>query len=232
MPATSGGVEYRPPAPACAVHRSVDDNPARRPGLAAHWHQSTIQAIAGNPVYSGDAHAYSRRATKTRGKRREVLRPVEERVVVRDVAAVLVASDVAEAVQSRLAPNKTVATSNTCKPEAALLRRGCTRCGYCGRAMRVMNHTSGTICRCEAGNRDSFGGPHHGTTAVVFVRAVWRRAESILTRPEVSPGRGETTRPGPTGRRSTADSPRPSASGQTPFASRPGWTTTRPWPPS
>ena len=150
-----------------------------------HWHWSTIRAIVGNPIYSGDAHAYRWKATKTQGRRTQVLRPTEEQTVVNDVAPVLVSPEVVHAARARLAVNKKLATRNNQNPEAALLRGGYALCGYCGGTMQVNNHRSGTLYRCETSNRDKFGCPHHCIMAAVLDTAAWQRVEAVLTRPAV-----------------------------------------------
>lgn len=156
--------------------------PTRR---GTHWHYSTVRAIVGHPAYTGTVEAYRWKRTRTRGKYSQTLRPAAERVAVAGAAPVLVEPEVAAAARDRLARNKTLSARNNRDPEAALLRGGYVRCGYCGHTMRVMNHKSGTLYRCETGNRDKFGCPHHCIMAGIIDGAVWERVEAVLTRPEI-----------------------------------------------
>jgi site-specific DNA recombinase len=81
--------------------------------------------------------------------------------------------------------NKRTATRNNAKPEAALLRGGYIRCGYCGLAMRVQNEDRGTFYRCNTSSRDQNGCPHHMISAHIIDGEVLRRMQSILSQPEI-----------------------------------------------
>ncbi len=154
-------------------------------GRSAKWHVSSIRALLKNPVCVGDADAYRWMVAKVRGKRVQRLRPEGERIRISGVATPLVTPAVFRAAQERLAVNKWTATRNNRDPEAALLRGGYVRCGYCGFVMQVQNDARGAFYRCNTTSRDQNGCPYHVISARILDRAVWQRVEAVLTRPEI-----------------------------------------------
>ncbi len=88
-----------------------------------------------------------------------------------------------EAALARLARNKAEATRHSSDPEATLLRAGFVRCGHCSHALHAARHRGGAmhLYRC---NRER-GCPNFSISARVLDCAVWRRVESVLTRPDI-----------------------------------------------
>lgn len=78
-----------------------------------------------------------------------------------------------------------MATRNNAQPEAALLRGGYARCGYCGHAMRVRNEDRGTFYTCNTSSRDQHGCPFHVISAHILDQAVLDKLQLVLNRPEV-----------------------------------------------
>jgi site-specific DNA recombinase len=104
-------------------------------------------------------------------------------VLFADVIPPLVSRELAAAAQAQLARNWTESIRNNRNPEAALLRGGFARCGYCGKTLRVSG-TNNTY-QCNRSNQDRYGCPSFAITCHVLDAAVWARVEAVLTRPEV-----------------------------------------------
>lgn len=161
------------------------------------WCYQTVRFIVTNPAYCGRAVAWRYahvRPEKSRSGhtgRTPVIRPVSEQVSLPDgVVPPLVTAETFEAVQTRLSLNRARSARNNRHPEAALLRGGFVRCGYCGNVMRLQ--TKGTDglpkqYRCGrlgggAGGQRCFG---HGISILELDTAVWQRVEMVLTQPEI-----------------------------------------------
>ena len=106
----------------------------------AKWTPAVTRALLLRSVYTGDADAFALRYTRRPdgGQTRRATLP-EERMRVLNVAPAIVTVEQHAAVQARLAINKQTSPRNNRQPEAALLRSGFIRCGYCGWAMAVRN---------------------------------------------------------------------------------------------
>ncbi len=92
----------------------------------------------------------------------------------------LVDREVFDRVQERLTINKQRSVRNNRYPEAALLRDGFARCGYCGRTMVVCN--AGTTYGCDSGFLGRCA--HHKIQIKELDGAVWSRVATLLTQPE------------------------------------------------
>lgn len=154
-------------------------------GRSAKWHVSTIRTLLANPVYGGQSVANRWTVTKVKGKRRQKPTPETQHVRIENVAPPIVSQEMLNAARDRLAVNKRVATRNNANPEAALLRGGFIRCGYCGLAMRVQNQNRGTFYRCNTSSRDQNGCPHHMISAHIIDGAVLQRMQHILSQPQI-----------------------------------------------
>jgi site-specific DNA recombinase len=97
----------------------------------------------------------------------------------------LVAPEILAAARARLTLNKRMATRTNAQPEAALLRGGYARCGYCGHAMRVRNEDRGTFYTCNTSSRDQHGCPFHVISAHILDQAVLDKLQLVLNRPEL-----------------------------------------------
>ncbi len=153
----------------------------------AVWLGATITKMVKHPVYAGQATAWrwSRERVKGGGvKQRQ--RAAEEQVIVDGVAPALVPTEMAATAMARLAINKREATRNNRSAEAALLRAGFARCGYCGNALTVNNGTKGgPSYHCGTTARDRHGCPYFGMKASTLDAAVWDKVSAVLTRPDV-----------------------------------------------
>lgn len=176
----AGGVSARQMS--LALTREAVPTPS---GRSATWHVSTIRTLLANPVYGGEPAAYRWSVKKVKGKRHQRPRPEADHVRVGDVAPPIVTPDVLRAARGRLAVNKRTAVRNNANPEAALLRGGYIRCGYCGLAMRVQNEERGTFYRCNTSSRDQYGCPHHVISAHIIDGAVLDKMQLVLNQPEV-----------------------------------------------
>lgn len=148
------------------------------------WRPSSIKAILENPIYRGEVHLLKTegvRDDRTR-RRRMVARPVEDRVVLTNVAPALVTDEVWRKANEQRAAGRKFSVRSARHPEATLLRSGFIRCGYCGSAMSVVNSPGRSVgYRCFRPRRDC---PHS-----VFIRAadidkwVWDMALAVLQDP-------------------------------------------------
>ncbi|MGH2535105.1 MAG: zinc ribbon domain-containing protein [Thermomicrobiales bacterium] len=98
----------------------------------------------------------------------------------------LVSADDFDAVQTRLAANKRLATRNNRTPEATLLRAGFVRCGYCGHNATVHNGgRGGPAYKCQGWAKDEHGCPCFSIKSSQLDAIVWAKVEAILTNPEI-----------------------------------------------
>jgi site-specific DNA recombinase len=148
------------------------------------WIVPTILNMIRHPAYVGDLCANRWETKKVNGKgRSQRRRAPEEHVVFHDVIPPLVSRELAASAQAQLARNKVESVRNNRNPEAALLRGGFARCGYCGKTLRVSSSTN--TYECNRSNQDRYGCPSFAITCHILDQAVWTRVEAVLTRPEV-----------------------------------------------
>ena len=120
-------------------------------------------------------------------------RDAEARVALPDgVIPALVSPDRFAAVQARLASNKVSSSGKLRDPESFLLRGGYVRCGYCGKALSAAWKRKGggegeqlAVYRLSTTPDSHRGCRTVSMNADALDAAVWRRVESILTRPEI-----------------------------------------------
>ena len=131
--------------------------------------------IIRHPAYVGDLVANRWQTEKVNGTRRTQRKlPAENHVIFMDAIPALVSRDLAAAAQAQLARNKI---------EAALLRGGFARFGYCGNTLRVSS--SSNTYACNMSNHDRYGCPSFAIMTHILDEAVWIKVEAVLTRPEV-----------------------------------------------
>jgi site-specific DNA recombinase len=148
------------------------------------WIIPTIVNMIRHPAYVGDLVANRWKTEKVYGKRRIQRRlPPEDHVIFTDAIPALVSRDLATTAQAQLARNKIEAVRNNRNPEAALLRGGFARCGYCGNTLRVSS--SSNTYACNMSNHDRYGCPSFAIMTHILDQAIWSKVESVLTRPEV-----------------------------------------------
>ncbi len=164
------------------------------PTGCATWGPTSIKNLLSHPAYAGEARGWRWQFERKPGggyTRRE--RAIEEQVIL-PAAAVppLVDGATFRAVQQLLADNKTQRAGRppVLALEAALLRRGFARCGYCGSGLAVRpdrkkNGTISALYVCSGNARDRHGCPTFGITAAKLDREVWDYLIDRITRPEV-----------------------------------------------
>ena len=148
------------------------------------WIYPTILNMIRHPAYVGDLCANRWQTEKVNGTgRTQRRRAPEEHVIFANVIPPLVSRELAAAAQAQLARNKIESVRNNRNPEAALLRGGFARCGYCGKTLRVSSSTK--TYACNRSNQDRYGCPSFAITCHILDAAVWSQVEAVLTRPEV-----------------------------------------------
>jgi len=145
----------------------------------AAWGQRTVWLILTNPAYTGKASAW--RHARSGGA--QIALP-------ENTIPALVDDVTFEAVQARLKSNQHTASRNNHDPEAALLRGGYVRCGYCGWAMHVQNSAPKgrpiVLYRCSRRTKSEGAGEcAHGISTHLLDAAVWQHVEQILTQPDL-----------------------------------------------
>jgi site-specific DNA recombinase len=167
-----------------AIRLSTEGIPT--PTGLATWQNASAIKIIRNPVYVGAPAAYRYRREEVRGHKvvrggvevdgkgwRYSRQSAAATKVLAGVAPALVPPELAAEAIARLAANKQESTRNNPNPEAALLRGGYARCGYCGNALNADNGQAGTSYRCNTTQRDRHGCPHFSIQAHTLDDAVW-----------------------------------------------------------
>ena len=170
-----------------AVARGLTAEGVPTPAGKDTWSPTTVIAIVNHPIYVGRPVAWRWRKEHVKGRgTRQVERPMDQQIALPGAAPALVCDDLAAAAREQLSINKWRAVRNNRNPQAALLRAGLGRCGYCGGYLNAVNHyRSGTNYRCGNGQRDRYGCPGFSIKAAILDAAAWSRAEAILKRPDI-----------------------------------------------
>ncbi|MDP9363747.1 MAG: recombinase family protein [Chloroflexota bacterium] len=157
------------------------------PTGAKTWSPSTLHTILKRRAYTGEAVAWRYGSERTKGGGyRIVVRPEHEHVALPEgTIPPLVAPAVFDAVQHRLSRNREQAARNNRNPESSLLRSGYARCGYCGTALSVTTKKGALFYRHGTRTLDRHGCPSVQIKTACLDADVWRRVESMVTRPEV-----------------------------------------------
>lgn len=168
----------------------------RRWRAAPLWGRSTIAYLIRNPAYKGEHAAYRNKVVKRRVRNQFTGETRRAKIVLRGAGDALplpasacpplVDHETWQAANNRLALNKQFATRNNRMPEAALLRGGFARCGYCGSLLTVIRSHDRTYYRCR--RLSSEAGPCEGrcmaVPAAILDTAVWEAVSSALLDPE------------------------------------------------
>lgn len=161
------------------------------PAGKALWYASSVHNILKNPSYSGQAMAYRWKGDKVPGKghRKQTIRkPGDDGVMLLPEGTIppLVSIEQFEQVAERLKRNKERATRNNPNPEAALLRGGFAKCGYCGNNLmaKKVTYGYGYLYCCSGRNRDRYGCSSFGMQADVLDQAVWSVLFQTITTPD------------------------------------------------
>ncbi len=159
-------------------------------GRNPRWSAVTVRGILTMPQYTGHATPFRWRVERRKGHKRTTLREAKDQLSLPDgtIPAIVTPEEFA-AVAARLEANQRTASRNSSDPEAALLRTGVVRCGYCGSPLTVKNpcpsHPGDRHYRCASVNRERFGCPAIQIQTEILDSAVWRRVEAVLTRPDI-----------------------------------------------
>lgn len=147
-------------------------------GPATAWAISTIRHVLDNDWYTGEARALR----QAKGEVTPALLPAGTVPALIDRATF-------ETVRAQLRLNQARSSRNNHYPEAALLRGGFARCGYCGGTMHFFVGTRGRpdMYRCGFRSRRARGILCRGQsmTAGDLDAAVWGWVHAILTTPSV-----------------------------------------------
>ena len=147
-------------------------SPTGKPG----WLHTAIQRILSNPAYAGRPVAL-RRAGARKGTP-AIGGPVE---LPEGAVMPLVDGDTFAAVQPRLTLNRQHSARNNRDPEAALLRGGIARCGYCRRSLTVVRTKWGPIYRCINSTTKPEPCRQHSIIVRELDARIWAGIGEILT---------------------------------------------------
>lgn len=110
-------------------------------GKSHRWQYTTIRGILLNPSYKGEAHGWGlQRASPGESQRFDPSRAI---ALPKGTIPQIVDAATWNGVQAMLQRNKLRAVRNAREPEAALLRGGFVRCGYCGWTMTARPRSDG-----------------------------------------------------------------------------------------
>lgn len=164
-------------------------------GKTDRWCATTVHYLLVHRAYIGDGRAMVYHHEKVPGRKspKMTIRPEAEQVRLPEgTVPPLVDEATFAAAQARLVTNKERMGGRPSRdPEAAILRGGYARCGYCGRALSVrwqsqsQKRTPKAFYSCNTGARDRHGCPSFTMLSEGLDAAVWTRVETILTHPEV-----------------------------------------------
>jgi len=163
-----------------SIARGLTDDGIPTPTGKREWTMTTVQKILKNPYYTGDARAWTWKSRGGYVRAYDAGVPLPEGTV-----PPLVDRATFEAIQVQLERNRARAARNNRNPEAALLRGGYVRCGYCGRTMHVHKNSGKPAYRCGGAQFRPGSCPMPVIAVHVLDEAVWERVEAILTRPEI-----------------------------------------------
>lgn len=151
------------------------------------WAISTLHNIVANPFYTGKAEAYKWHWVKEDGKLVRTVTSESERISLPDgLIPPLVALDMFERNQQRLALNLKFSAHRNKDVKDALLRAGYARCGYCGASLVVSRRPNGNIYKCRRKQPPNGDCRESGAISIrVLDAAVWAFAEQIIRDPSI-----------------------------------------------
>lgn len=152
-------------------------------GRSRHWQTATIAAMLHKPAYKGDAYGWGIRKG---GTQPQTFDPEKAIPLPAGTIPPLVDETVWDAVQTILTRNQARAVRSAKNPEAALLRGGFARCGYCSGTMYARPRVDGKVeYVCKRGSELPGTCPRPTIVAHALDAAVWGKAQRILTDPGV-----------------------------------------------
>lgn len=122
-----------------------------RTAKGSDWQARQVSRMLSNPAYKG--LAYANRYTFIKGedgkRKREVIRPEEEWILIPDAAPPLVTAEVWRRANDRLATNRVEFTRPYDEATDALLRAGFVYCDHCGSRMTVQRRRGHIYYKCQ-----------------------------------------------------------------------------------
>jgi site-specific DNA recombinase len=157
----------------------------RMPGGGTTWRFTTVRHILANRAYTGTLEAFRFQTYKNKERGTYIVRQRPEQDRIQLSIPPLIDTATYDAVQDKLSRNRQQSTRNNRTPEAALLRGGYVRCGYCEHAMYAQRAGRGSevlyyLCS-QRSQLDS--SCYHGIRVAELDGIVWGRLEAILTQP-------------------------------------------------
>jgi site-specific DNA recombinase len=148
------------------------------------WTTSVIARMAHRTAYKGEAFGWGN--TKSNGTRPQHFDPEKAIPLPEGTIPPLVDVVTWESVQVILENNKKRAVRSAKNPEAALLRAGYVRCGYCGTTMYPRPRSNGSydyVCKRQS----TYPGVCPNPTIVCHAldTAVWERIREIILNPDL-----------------------------------------------
>ena len=150
------------------IRIDLNDDGIPSPSGKAHWSHTTIHRIL-------TTHDYTGRGSSWKG----------EYDIGGDVIPAIITEDEFAQVAAMLKRNKQFSMRNTLDPEAALLRGGFIRCGYCGRVVQTIRGRNGAVYRCYGHNDRPGDCPGVSILTHLVDEPVWDRVWRTLTRADV-----------------------------------------------
>lgn len=167
-----------------AIARGLTGDGIPTPSGKPAWAPKTVHTLLRHPSYAGLAYGWAWRSTgpaSTKHFDAEQAIPLPPGTIPAIVEPALW-----HEVQRRLALNKQLSPRNNRSPHVALLRGGFARCGYCGRAMRVLPR-KGRAPSYQCGGCTNPVRPCHGhcITVPALDNAVWQGISQRLLDPDL-----------------------------------------------
>jgi site-specific DNA recombinase len=182
--AVAGGMSLR------QITKRLNDQGIPSPMGREFWRASTIHVIVTNPIYVGRPAAFRTVRTKNEfGRPTMQYRPVDQRVPLpAGTAPPLVDASTFDLIQERLRLNKERCVRNSLDPEAALLRTGYAKCGYCGGSMVAQRSGKGgkyVNYRCGRGMESEETCRGASIPAATLDEVAWSRVSAVLLDPTI-----------------------------------------------
>ncbi len=149
------------------------------------WGATTVHLILSTPEYAGDARAFRHKIEPLKHgdhRTKRTRRDANETVALPGTVPPLVDSETFAAVQERLDRNRAESPRRNANPEAALLRSGYAKCGYCWHNLMVYKTKTGYAYRCNGAGRGR-GCPYFSIGADVLDGFVWAQVGRVLNDP-------------------------------------------------
>jgi site-specific DNA recombinase len=169
------------------IAKALTDGGIPSPGGRPNWQHTAVRRILTNTAYIGRKVAWYTRTAKNAGsgKKACALRDPSEWVTLPETTVpALVAEDIFALAQHRLATGKQWSPRNNSNPEAALLRGGFAKCGYCGYTLVAAYHVPSAVYYYRCGSSGRVGSTcHHTIHCSILDDAVWSRIDAIRHNP-------------------------------------------------